>query len=132
MEAMVTNVGQSPRSFRFGAIVAGVILLGLGATFLLDPSGVMWLHTAPLVLIALGASMVLGRIARPDSAPDPDVDSKVRPACERTNYTGGLWLIGIGAWLLVSQNHLWGLSFETSWPLFLVLVGLMIVVRGWR
>jgi hypothetical protein len=131
MDAMDTN-DPSPRSLRFGAVVAGVILLVLGGTVLLDPSGVMWLHTAPLLLIALGASMVLGRIARPDSVPDADVNGTVRPGCERTNYTAGLWLIGIGAWMLVSQNHLWGLSFGTSWPLFLVFMGLMMVVRGWR
>ena len=124
---------QSPRSLRFGTVVAGLIMLALGATLLVDPSGVMWFHTAPLVLIALGTSMVLGRTPRPDSDPDPDVNDKVRSSgCERTNYTGGLWLIGIGAWMLVSQNHLWGLSFETSWPLFLVFMGLMVVVRGWR
>jgi hypothetical protein len=131
MDAMVTN-DQSPRSLRFGAVVAGVILLVLGGTVLLDPSGVMWLHTAPLLLIGIGASMVLGSIARHDSVPDADAKGAVRPACERTNYTGGLWLIGIGAWMLVSQNHLWGLSFATSWPLFVVFMGLMMIVRGWR
>jgi hypothetical protein len=131
MDSMATK-DQSPRSLRFGAVVAGVILLALGGTLMLDRSGVMWFHTAPLLLIALGAAMVLDRTARPDS-PDPDADDKGQSiSCQRTNYTGGLWLIGIGAWMLVSQNHLWGLSFATSWPLFLVFAGLTIVVRGWR
>ena len=122
------DVFESERSFKL--LVEGVADYAL---FMLDPSGVMWFHTAPLVLIALGTSMVLGRTPRPDSDPDPDVNDKVRSSgCERTNYTGGLWLIGIGAWMIVSQNHLWGLSFETSWPLFLVFMGLMVVVRGWR
>jgi hypothetical protein len=132
MDAMVTNVDRSPRAVRFGAVAAGVILLALGVSFLLDPSGLMWYHTTPLVLIAVGALMVIGRTARPDSVPDHVVNDKVRPSCDRINYSGGLWLIGIGAWMLVSQNHLWGLSFATSWPLFLVFMGLMIVVRGWR
>ena len=124
---------SSQRSFRFGVVVAGLILLSVGATTLLDHSGVMWFHAAPLVLIALGASMVLGRTARPDSGPDSDVGGSVRSSsCGRTNYTAGLWLIGIGAWMLVSQNHLWGLSFETSWPLLIVVMGLLMIVRGWR
>lgn len=124
---------SSQRSFRFGVVVAGLILLAVGATTLLDHSGVLWFHTAPLVLIALGASMVLDRTARPDSGPDSDVRGNVRSSsCGRTSYTAGLWLIGIGAWMLVSQNHLWGLSFETSWPLLIVVMGLLMVVRGWR
>ncbi|HEX6465089.1 MAG TPA: DUF5668 domain-containing protein [Vicinamibacterales bacterium] len=124
---------SSPRSLRFGIVVAGLILLALGATVLLDPSGVTWFHTAPLVLIALGASMLLDRTGGPDSVPDADVNSRGRSSsCARTNYTAGLWLIGIGAWMLVSQNHLWGLSFATSWPLLLVLMGAVIVIRGWH
>ena len=127
MDDMVTK-NQSPRSVRFGAIVGGVILLALGTTLLLDHSGVMWFHTAPLVLIIIGVAMLAE-----GAAPKRDVDGEVQsPSCQRSNSTGGLWLIGIGAWMFVSQSHLWGLSFETSWPLFLVLMGFMMVIRGGR
>lgn len=50
----------------------------------------------------------------------------------RRDATGGIWLIGVGVWMFISQNHVWGLSFDTSWPLFIVLMGLIVVIRGWR
>jgi hypothetical protein len=40
--------------------------------------------------------------------------------------------MGIGAWMLVSQMHLFGLTYATSWPLFIILMGLMIMIRGTR
>jgi len=35
-------------------------------------------------------------------------------------------------WMMVSQMHLFGLSFNNSWPLFIILSGIMMVVRGAR
>ena len=43
-----------------------------------------------------------------------------------------MYLIGLGVWLLVSQNHFLGLTFATSWPLLIMLSGFMIVIRGMR
>lgn len=43
---------------------------------------------------------------------------------------GGIWLIGVGVWMLVSQMHFFGLNFHTSWPLLVVLGGIIIVIRG--
>jgi hypothetical protein len=34
--------------------------------------------------------------------------------------------------MLISQMHLFGLTYGTSWPLFIILMGLMLVIRGWR
>jgi hypothetical protein len=34
--------------------------------------------------------------------------------------------------MLVSQTHLFGLTYDTSWPLFIILAGVMILIRGWR
>lgn len=42
----------------------------------------------------------------------------------------GVWLIAIGAWMLVSQAQMFGLSFHTSWSLLVVMAGMLIVVRG--
>ena len=124
----------SPRSFLPGAVAGGLILIAIGAGMLLDLSGTIHIQgehlVAPLVLIVLGAVMTLeggaGHSDRDSSAAD---DARRR---RRRNPMGGLWLIGIGAWMFISQNRLWGLSFETSWPLFLVVMGFLMVVRGWR
>lgn len=105
------------RPFQFGAVFGGLILVTVGAGLLFERSGLVRMDhlVAPIVLIGLGALMTFEHSLR-----------------ERPRASGGLWLIGIGVWLLVSQNHLWGFTFETSWPLFIVLTGVMMVVRAWR
>jgi len=41
-------------------------------------------------------------------------------------------MIGLGAWIMASQTHLFGLTFGTSWPFLVILTGLMMVIRGMR
>lgn len=129
---------RSPRSFRPGAVVGGLVLLALGAALLLDRTLALTVNTGrlfgPLVLIVLGAAMTFDRAAFVCSLParNDDVAEGARRVRRRGGSNAGLWLIGIGAWMLIAQNHLWGLTFETSWPLFLVFMGLMMVLRGWR
>jgi hypothetical protein len=126
---------QSPPSFRFGAVTGGLIVLTVGAAMLLDSTGTFDIRIGrligPLVMIAIGASMLLkaggagwvcggrGGVARPGRR-------------GRRSGFGGLWLIGIGSWMLVSQTHLFGLDFDNSWPLIVILAGVMIMIRGMR
>jgi hypothetical protein len=127
----------SVRTFHPVAIVGGLILLGLGAALLLDRSGTVHIDAgrliAPLVLIVMGAAMTFPGSSASCSARrrDENADDRMRYR-RRRMPASGLWFIGIGIWMFVSQNHIWGLGFETSWPLFLVFMGLMMVVRGWR
>jgi putative Mn2+ efflux pump MntP len=119
------------RMVRPGAVVAGAILLAIGTAMLLDPTGTLSIHPArligPFVLIALGTSALVGRKCGRQS------DERNWKHRERhADSTGGLWLIGLGCWLLVSQTHLFGLTFATSWPLLLILMGLLIAARGLR
>lgn len=123
------------RPFRPGAVVGGVVLLALGVGLLLERNGMFALHhvVAPLVLIVLGALLTFEHGAFVYSAPVRDANGDVRfEPRHRRGAGGGLWLIVLGAWLLVSQNHLWGFTFETSWPLFIIFWGVMMVLRGWR
>jgi len=123
------------RQFRPGAVVGGVVLLALGAGLLIDRSGVLQLHhlTAPLVLIVLGAVMSLEHAGFVYSIPVRDDEGKVRfQTRQRRGLGSGMWLIWIGIWMLISQNNLWGFTFQTSWPLFIVVMGVMMVMRGWR
>jgi hypothetical protein len=112
-------------AIRPGSIVAGTMLLGLGAAVFLDRSGLVPVRTgqliAPFILIALGSGIVLERgvCGRPFGR-----------RRRRGAPTSGLWLIGIGIWMLMSQLHVFGLTFATSWPLFIILTGIMMVVRG--
>lgn len=123
-----------PGVHRPAAVVGGMILLALGALLLVDRTlpARMGELTAPFVLIVLGTTMIFGkrgvmdgrRISRPDGRSH-------RPRVRRSGMNGA-WLIGIGAWMLVSQAHVFGLSFHTSWPLLLIMAGMLIVVRGWE
>ena len=111
-------------------------MLVLGGAMLLDQT-IPDIHvgrlTAPIVLIGLGIAMMLdkggivyGRRVRDGEG---NVQMKIR---RRGNSAGDFWMIGLGAWMLVSQTHLFGLSYHTSWPILIILSGLMIVIRGIR
>ncbi|HYT66905.1 MAG TPA: DUF5668 domain-containing protein [Vicinamibacterales bacterium] len=122
---------------RPGAIVAGFILLGLGVAMLLDTTGMMHLHAgrlvAPFILIAIGSAIVLDRGGFVAEYRRPDEEDRVRIRHRRRGGPfGGLWLIGVGCWMLVSQAHLFGLTYGTSWPLFVILAGVMMMFRGMR
>jgi hypothetical protein len=120
---------QQP-AMRPGPIVGGVLLLVLGGGMLLDTTGIadirMGRLIAPLVLISIGVSSLLSA-----SVPDGEDERQGRRRRRRDSF-GGLWLVGIGAWMLASQTHVFGLTFGTSWPLLVILTGIMIVIRGIR
>jgi len=124
-------------TMRPGAIAAGLLLVGLGVAMFLDTTGMFRVNAGrlvgPFILIAIGSMIVLdgggfaagcGRAA--------DEDGRPRRIRRRGGSLGGLWLIGLGSWMLVSQTHLFGLSYNTSWPLFIIMAGAMILIRGWR
>jgi cell wall-active antibiotic response 4TMS protein YvqF len=118
------------RVIRPGSIAGGLIVLTLGVAMLLDRSGAADIRTghliAPLVLIAIGAMIAFDRATIVCGRRDP----VTRRPKRRGDSLSGLWLIGIGAWMMVSELHLFGLTYGTSWPLVVVLGGVMMVVRG--
>jgi cytochrome bd-type quinol oxidase subunit 2 len=113
------------RRLRPGAVAAGGVLLTLGVLLLLDTTGTVRIEAgrliAPMVLIAMGATILL------EGGFTPNAEGK-----RRSFSTTGAWLVGIGVWMLVSQTHLFGLSYRTSWPLLLIMAGLMTAIRGMR
>ena len=118
-------------AIRPGPIVGGVLLLVVGGGMLLDTTGIadirMGRLIAPLVLISIGVSSLLSAgIGTGDAAREE------RRGCRRKDSLGGLWLVGVGAWMLASQTHMFGLTFGTSWPLLVILAGIMIMIRGIR
>ena len=125
----------SVRRVRPGAVAAGIVLLALGVAMLLDATGTLSMEPgrliAPFVLIGLGAS-ILTRRRRCCAGGAESWTHQERHARRGDGSTGGLWLIGIGCWMLISQTHMFGLSFGTSWPLLLILMGALMAIRGWR
>ena len=130
------NYEDTP-GYRPAAVVAGVVLLGLGAALFLDTTQAIHLHfgrlIGPFALITLGASMTLGRSALVCDARRLQGDGESRPRHRRRGgATSGIWLMGVGVWLLLSQNGLFGLSFHNSWPLLIILGGIIMVIRGFK
>lgn len=128
---------QDVHGFRPGAIAAGLILLVVGAAMFLDTTGAVDIRVGrligPLVLIAIGTSTILGRSAIVVGHRECTVTGDSRPRRRRRGgATSGLWLIGVGAWMIVAQTHVFGLSYHNSWPLFIVLSGIIMVIRGFK
>lgn len=124
---------QDGRGFRPGAITGGLIILVVGAAMFLDTTGAVDIHfgrlIGPLVLITIGASMTLDRSAFVCDSRRFRRDGETRLR-RRGSPTTGVWLIGVGVWMLVSQNGLFGLHFHNSWPLLVVFGGIIMVIRG--
>jgi hypothetical protein len=120
-----------------GAIVGGAFLLVVGGTMFLDRAGfsdVSWPRVAgPACLIFLGMLMLVDKGAfacgRREKLPDGTFRMHTRRG---GGLTGGLWLLGVGCWMLVSQLHAFGLDYHTSWPLLIILSGTIMLVRGVR
>ncbi|HET7618043.1 MAG TPA: hypothetical protein VFK20_05995 [Vicinamibacterales bacterium] len=113
-----TSMTGGERQFHAGRIAVGIVVLAFGVMLLLERAGVLDVHSgalvAPFFLIALGLARMV----------DP------RPGCGRRHRAlRGAPLLLIGLWMLVSELHLWGLDYGTSWPLILIGMGVLMVTR---
>jgi hypothetical protein len=127
-------VAAGPRP---GLIAGGTILLVAGTAMWLDATG--WFDVSlgqligPLVLIMLGALITFrhGGLAC-DYRGGAEDTRRSRRLRWHGRHLGGVWLIGIGVWLLLAQTHAFGLDYHNSWPLFIILSGVMMLIRGLR
>jgi len=98
---------------RPGRLVLGLFLLAIGVLLIAsrigfdvpDSIGQYW----PFLLVALGLAKMLW------------------PGDEG-EWRGGMWLLAAGLYCWVSTRSLWGLGWETAWPIFLIVGGLQIVL----
>ena len=101
-----------------GRVASGLVVLAMGALMLLDQHDVLSYRTMRffpgLVLIILGGVRLLSS------------DGARRGG--RSGY-GGFWLVFVGAWLIASESHVAGLTYHNSWPLLVIGVGVLIVMR---
>jgi hypothetical protein len=105
--------GRDPR-LRLGIalMLAGLALMAYRLDLWdLDLSRHFW----PLVPLAIGLAQVI-----------------VPPADKagRRSRRGGMWLIYVGLWGLISEYRLFGLDYGSSWPLLIIAAGLNIVWRS--
>lgn len=117
-ETALTDDRESPA----GSVVIGLVIMGLGVYLLLSRLDMIDFHLSarviwPFIVIALG----LARMVTPG----------YRRGHERSRRSGA-WLVWVGLWGLVSEFHVFGLDYGTSWPLLVVGVGLGIVWRAFE
>ena len=107
---MTSDIDTSSRP-RGGQVLVGLAIILVGLGFLAHRLDVWHVHLSlrmwPLVLLIMGGAKVIDRNAR-----------------------SGLFLIYIGLWGLVSEFRLFGLGYESSWPLLIIGVGLNTVWRA--
>lgn len=94
-------------------IMWGLVLIAVGLICLLDRMDLvdlrsLW-HYWPLLIVAAGISQTIGY-----------------PRAKE--FTNGLWTVFIGLWLFAVLENILGLSFRNSWPLFLLMWGLQMVL----
>lgn len=95
-------------------VVWGLLLIAVGTLVLLDrldylDLGAYW-HYWPLLLVVVGINQTIGY-------PSP------------REFGNGLWTVFIGLWLFACFEHIFGLSFRNSWPLFILAWGLKLVFQ---
>ena len=94
-------------------IMWGVVLIAVGVIFLLDRMEIvdlrsLW-HYWPLLIVAAGINQTIGY-----------------PSARE--FSNGLWTVFIGLWLFAVFEGYFGLTFRNSWPLFLLMWGVQMVL----
>ena len=94
-------------------IMWGLVLIAVGVIFLLDRADLLdastiW-HYWPLLLVVAGINQTIGY-----------------PSARE--FKSGLWTIFVGLWLFAAHEQLFGLTYANSWPLFLLMAGLQLVL----
>lgn len=89
-----------------------------------------------LILIAAGTFMLLGRLGIADFSwtlrkfwPLFVVIIGMSKLFHRGSVWGGLWMITLGAWLQAVTLHFQGMTYESSWPLLLIILGAGVILR---
>jgi hypothetical protein len=89
-----------------------------------------------LFLIAAGTVLLLGRLGIADFSwmlrkfwPLFIVIIGMSKLFHRKSVWSGLWMIAVGAWLQAVTLHFHDFTYESSWPLLLIILGAGVVVR---
>jgi hypothetical protein len=92
----------------------GLLLVALGIGLFLDQMGMLdierlW-HFWPLILVVVGINRMIGFPSARD-------------------FTSGLWMACVGVWLFLVFEGRWGLDFYNSWPVFIIISGVTMVLE---
>ena len=102
-------------------VLLGLAIMLLGLTFMAYRLDLWELrisrHYWPLIPLVLGLVRLI----------DPPVGKG-----QRRSRRGGMWLIYVGTWGLISEFELFGFEYGNSWPLLIIAVGLNTVWRAFE
>lgn len=94
-------------------VLWGLLLIVVGAVVLLDRLHYIdaqdYWHYAPLLLVVVGIGQTIGY-------PSPK------------EFSNGLWTVFTGLWLFAVFENAFGLTFRNSWPLFILMWGVKLVL----
>jgi hypothetical protein len=98
----------------------------------IDADGIFW----GVLLIAGGTALLLQRLGIADTSwiirmywPLFIVLVGLSKLVHRRSLWAGLWMIAVGSWLQAVTLHLYGLTYSSSWPLLLVILGAGMIGR---
>ncbi|PYQ33255.1 MAG: hypothetical protein DMF57_10160 [Acidobacteria bacterium] len=99
--------------FKRSLLTQGLLLIAIGAVFLLDQLRVIDFHETlrhywPMMLVLFGVADLF----------------------QRRSAWRGLWMIAVGVWLQATVLHVFGLTFRNSWPLLLIVLGAGMTLRA--
>ena len=112
---------RQDRGVDVGHMVIGFVVLVIGVGFLIGQMGIVHVRVSsrlwPLILVVMGLARVVWPRARDGQKP---------------TRRGGIWLLSIGIWGLISEFRLFGLHYGTSWPLLIIAAGINMVWRAFE
>ncbi|MEO6213293.1 MAG: DUF5668 domain-containing protein [Vicinamibacterales bacterium] len=121
MHETKTVDNSSQDGSRSGQVFIGLALMLLGLGFLFDRMDLWHVHLSrhfwPFFPLFIGLARLFG---------GPRSSSHGPPG------RGGIGMISVGIWGLVSEFHLFRLDYNTSWPLLVIAAGLNMVWRSFE
>jgi hypothetical protein len=90
------------------ALFTGLVLVAAGVAFLTGDFGHIVRNWWPMLFVLVGIPKLF----------------------QRRTVWAGFFLISVGAWLQLARLHWYGMSYRSSWPLLLILVGAGIALRA--
>lgn len=117
----MNTTNEPDAGLRLSRVLLGLALMLLGAGFLAHRLDLWHVelssHFWPFLPLLIGLVRV--------------IDPPVRRGGHRSRR-GGMWLIYVGIWGLISEFRLFGLDYHDSWPLLIIAAGLNIVWRSFE
>ena len=92
----------------------GLFLVCIGVTFAMDQMDLIdidgiW-HYWPLLIVVFGINKIIGY-----------------PSAK--HVSSGLWMVFVGLWLFAVFEQLFGLTFRNSWPFFIIVCGINMMLE---